>query len=559
MNSAEEREHAKLYQSNSNFFNPNKFIPKNNVSFENIREKNMNYMIKIRQNDRKDIIRNSRFKNVLRVTGQTRDNQSSLTQRNSVTGPASAGEFPFGLSHLAKVKDSQRILKMIEDAKVGTPDITHLHKFLSLMRDGERMQKHQAIICIRKLLSNKDALPIQEIIDLNGIPALIDLAKSTSELHLRLEATWCLANLASGNTQQTEALVTKDVIGVFEDILDDEYPQIVEQAVWGLGNIIGDSVDMRQMVVHSKVLRKLILLLNRCSALNIQKNIIWCLSNSLRIRPPDEPFTKMKSAVRALILAFNSFDNPVIKSDCIMGISDYCKSTLLSFFTEEPFLPNLRSFYQHLYLTHAEFTSIKDEISAIHKIIGNITNGDDFDTSRIVDQGFLKDLCLMLRVPDEMCKREICWILSNVAAGTPVQIASVLNEPNLFDNLVNLIYNSKKEIQREALWTVCNMTKNAQADQLRYLIQYNILGLFKEFLKLDTDPKMIILVLEAIPNMLKKSMIVDEGGSKTSPLIDVIYETGMAEQISSLQRHESEHIYEKCVYILENFFELEEY
>lgn len=550
-------DYEEMFPVETPFCDSSNFGFKYKKSNGNIRSKNMGYMIKIRRNDRKDIIRNKRFKNVLRITGQAKDNQTNSI--HPATGPASAGEFPQGLSHLAKVKDAQRILKLLEDSKSAVSDVNHLSKYFSLLRNGERFQKHQAIIYIRMLLSNKEKLPIQEIIDLNGLLPLVELAKSTGELHLRLEATWCLANLVSGTTQQTEALINKDVIGVFEDILDDEYDQIVEQAVWGLGNIIGDSVELRDLVVRSKVLDKLVSLLTQTRAVNIQKNIIWCLSNSLRIRRASECYTRMKNVVNALILAFNSFENPQIRSDCIMGICEYCKPDMISFFTKEPFLANLRNFYQHLYSSHSEFNAIKSEISAIHKIVGNITNGDDFDTSRVVDQGFLKDLCLMLQVPNDMCQREICWILSNISAGTSVQIATILNEPNLFDNLVGLIYNAKEEIQREALWAICNMTKNAHPEQLHYLVQYNIFGVFKEFLGMDTDPKMIILVLEAIPNLLTKSQIADSNGKKVSPLVDVVFETGMAEQISILQRHDSEQIYEKCVYILETYFELEEY
>ena len=497
----------------------------------------------------------------MKITGQETQVPQMMTSDGLMLHhqEQSASGFPKSLNHLEKVKDAQRIYRILNEVTSAEPDPSNLKAYLELIKNGERLQKHQAIIYLRKMLSDKQKLPIQQTIDLNGVPLLMELARDTSELHMRMEATWCLANLVSGTSQQTITLINKNIIPLFESILDDEYPQIVEQAIWGLGNIIGDSVELRQLVIKSNVINKLILILNMNKGRNIQKHIIWCLSNALRIKPKKESYVAMKNSVLALILAFKTYNDVEIKTDCLFGVSEYCKPQLLSNFTEDEFLTNLRQFYQHIYSQNKAYEIIKPEISAIHKIVGNITNGDDFDTAKIINQGFLRDLCLMLKIDDDMCKREICWILSNIAAGTSNQIGSLLNEPNLFDNLVNLLYNSKKEIQREALWAICNMTKNCNQEQLHYLIQHNIFAVFKEFMNMDKDTKMIILILEAIPNMLERSMVENDSGVKSSELIDVMYDCGIADIISNLQRHESDHVYEKCIVILEKFFDLEEY
>jgi hypothetical protein len=525
----------------------------------NLKNKNLEYMVNIRRSDRKDIIRNNRFKNVMKITGQEVVNPTTVMTSEGLMMNHSLSGFPPGLSHLEKVKDSQRIYKMLQEIENFEPNIENLKNFIELIKNGDRLQKHQSIIYLRKLLSNQKNLPIQETIDLNGVPLLIEIAKDTSELHLRLEATWCLANLVSGTTQQTMGLINKNIIQIFEEILKDPYNQIVEQAIWGLGNIIGDSVELRNKVVKTNVLNKLILMLRQNRGFNVQKHIIWCISNSLRIRPRNEPYAERKNCVAALISAFQAYNEVDIKQDCLFGVSEYCKTNLLIYFTDEKFMSSLRQYYQYVYQQTVEYSEMKPQISAIHKIIGNITNGDDFDTDKIIDQGYLKDLCIMLCVDDDMCKREICWILSNIAAGTENQIGSLLNEPNLFDNLVNLLYKSKKEIQREALWVICNMTKNCNKNQLNYLIQNNIFSVFKSFLGLDQDMKMVVLILEAIPNMLSRS--IDDNSPKDiqSPLIDVMYDCGIADIISELQRHENDIVYEKSLHILETYFELEEY
>ena len=523
-----------------------------------IKKRNMDYMVNIRKSNRKDIIKNNRYKNMMQVNNELQTDSTQTNPQALIRNDLSEGGFPVNLSHLNRVKDAQRIYKILQDVNLNEPDAAQLASYFEVLKTGDRLKKHMAIIYIRKILSNKTSLPIQETIDLNGVPLLIGIAKDTSELQLRLEATWCLANLVSGTSEQTSTMINKNIIELFMSILDDQYPQIVEQAIWGLGNIIGDSLPFREKVVRAKVLPKLIELLSKHSQINIRKNIIWCLSNACRIRSKKENLLRMEKPVHTLLMAFNMYDDMMIKTDCLFGITEFCKDGYIKSFVEDTFLKNLRSFYQHIYTSGIPFANIKAEISAIHKIIGNITNGDDFDTTKIIDHGFLKDLNVMVKVADQMCKREICWILSNVAAGTSGQIEALMSEPGLFENLIDLLYLDNRNIQRESLWTICNMTKNCNQDQLNRLVANNILGIFSDLIGMDKDSKVIVLILEALPNIIEGSRELFTNENQENTLIDIIFDVGLADKISELQRHPSDYIYTKAIKILEEHFDLEE-
>lgn len=553
--------------SGGGFFSQRSGVPKNlgveeqdNDKATDIRKRNLDYMVDIRKKNRKNLIRNNRFQNVMRVTGQDQPQMAPENNMAMITLDQMNSPFPVHLSHLDKVEDSQRIFKIINDMQDKEVDQSNLKEYLEAVKSEDRIQRHKAIIYLRRSLSNRDNLPIQNIIDLNGVPLLMDIAKDTSELHMRLEATWCLANLVSGTSEQTATMISKDIIGLFIGILDDQYSQIVEQAIWGLGNIIGDCVHFREKVVKNKVLPKLIKLLQKFDNMSIVKNIIWCLSNACRIKPNKEQYTAMKEPVVSMIKAFIVYDDVTIKTDCLLGFSEYCKKNLISHFLEEGFLLNLRKFYQYLYSTDVPYENVQAELSAVHKIIGNITNGDDFDTGKIINQNFLKDLNVTMKIDNALCKREICWILSNIAAGTSGQINALINEPGLFASLVTLLYGVEKNIQREALWTICNMTKNCNRVQLDFLINQQILNVFNDLIGMDKDSKMIVLVLEAIPNIIEKFTESNENAeSNKEVIVDMMFDCGLADKISELQKHQSDHIYERALTILESHFDLEEY
>ena len=54
---------------------------------------------------------------------------------------------------------------------------------------------------------------------------------------------------------------------------------------------------------------------------------------------------------------------------------------------------------------------------------------------------------------------ETCWIISNITAGTPEQIGMVIKNQELLTKLISLSTNDFADVQREAIWAICNSTK----------------------------------------------------------------------------------------------------
>jgi hypothetical protein len=59
-----------------------------------------------------------------------------------------------------------------------------------------------------------------------------------------------LTNLASGKADHVQVLIEKGTISVLVELLKSNHVEVVEQAIWGLGNIAGDSHKVRDMVIN---------------------------------------------------------------------------------------------------------------------------------------------------------------------------------------------------------------------------------------------------------------------------------------------------------------------
>jgi hypothetical protein len=67
-------------------------------------------------------------------------------------------------------------------------------------------------------------------------------------------------------------------------------------------------------------------------------------------------------------------------------------------------------------------------------------------------------------------RKEACWTISNITAGTSDQIQLIIQQ-NAFPKLMQLLMTAEFDIQKEAAWAVSNATSGGTVDQV-FLITY---------------------------------------------------------------------------------------
>lgn len=108
----------------------------------------------------------------------------------------------------------------------------------------------------------------------------------------------------------------------------------------------------------------------------------------------------------------------------------------------------------------------------------------------------------------------------------------------------------------EAIWTLCNATKNASFEQVQFLLSKNLLDLFGDNLGLTVDNKILNVILEALYVISDK--IQKERPELMNSFLDTLYNKQIAQKIGNLQEHSNNLVYKKSYKFIMQFLETEE-
>ncbi len=249
---------------------------------------------------------------------------------------------------------------------------------------------------------------------------------------------WCLTNIASGTSDHTQSIVVKGGIEKISSLIDSKFQEIQEQAIWALGNIAGDSVKIRDRVIQKKGLEKIIKHFSTAERTTLIKHCTWAISNFCRSKPaPDYEYMKpvMDLVIRAIYKLENDYEFLVDACWILSYMTEHHKKSIKKLL-DTNFLPKLLSF-----LT----ISVVYVQLPILRLVGNIVAGNANQTQQIVDSGCLQYLTKTILHEKRSIRKETCWIISNIAAGTQQQIEALING-NFLPILDHVIRNDEPEV-----------------------------------------------------------------------------------------------------------------
>jgi importin subunit alpha-2 len=162
------------------------------------------------------------------------------------------------------------------------------------------------------------------------------------------------------------------------------------------------------------------------------------------------------------------------------------------------------------------------------RAVGNIVTGSDHQTQLVLDCGALSHFNNLLTHPRSNIQKEAAWTISNITAGQPSQIQSVIDMqliPHLLQIMARIIY----ILEANALKPLCDLL-------------------------VVKDAKIVQVLLDGLLNILNaasKRRLVDQ-------VCLMIEECEGLDKIEALQQHSNQDVYKLSLTIIDKFFSEEE-
>eukprot|EP01017_Pseudomicrothorax_dubius_P035522 TRINITY_DN4987_c0_g1_i1.p1 TRINITY_DN4987_c0_g1~~TRINITY_DN4987_c0_g1_i1.p1 ORF type:complete len:351 (-),score=59.33 TRINITY_DN4987_c0_g1_i1:586-1638(-) len=318
-----------------------------------IRKKREMYTVEIRKNHREEEIVKRRF------------NRADDKETNLIWTIEDANE------------DVRKLRSFVDDCIYRRYTVDELQNCFENVCSGDLYKEHYGVIGLRKILAESEATPIQEVLDSGILGRLLEFLKNDGSPQLQLEATWVIANLATGNSYQTKQLVEKECIPILLRLLYSRYEKIIEQVAWALANIAGDNTYFRDEIITSGGLEVLCQLIHKTESEKLIPDLVWALSSLIRGKErPQYPYIKSAvPALAAVIMKDNLVrDNlPMVKNILWSMVNlTIGGDEVLTFFVQTQIIPRI-------------IECLKSEDKAVLipalKIIGNLLSGSAVHTN----------------------------------------------------------------------------------------------------------------------------------------------------------------------------------
>uniref|UniRef100_A0AAY5EJM7 Importin subunit alpha n=1 Tax=Electrophorus electricus TaxID=8005 RepID=A0AAY5EJM7_ELEEL len=381
-----------------------------------------------------------------------------------------------------------------------------------------------AVQAARKLLSSDRNPPIDDLIKSGILPILVHCLDRDDNPSLQFEAAWALTNIASGTSEQTQAVVQSSKSACLNAWQRSPY------AAWSLAC---DGPQCRDYVISLGVVKPLLSFISPSIPITFLRNVTWVMVNLCRHKDPPPP---METIQEVCVLCVVSGQILVDTVWALSYLTD-AGNEQIQMVIDSGIVPHLVPL-----LSHQE---VKVQTAAL-RAVGNIVTGTDEQTQVVLNCDALSHFPSLLTHPKEKINKEAVWFLSNITAGNQQQVQAVI-DASLVPMIVLLLDKGDFGTQKEAAWAISNLTISGRKDQVAYLIQQQVIPPFCNLLTVK-DAQVVQVVLDGLSNILK--MADDEAET----IANLIEECGGLEKIEQLQNHENEDIYKLAYEIIDQFF-----
>ena len=125
-------------------------------------------------------------------------------------------------------------------------------------------------------------------------------------------------------------------------------------------------------------------------------------------------------------------------------------------------------------------SSNQEILTAVINTLGSLFTGNDELMRMIISCGVLPCLTKLFEHPKKGIRKEVMWSLSNITAGTSMEIQQVIDAeifPKLF-LMLSPAHNEAPKVKQEIYYIFANALRGADDAQMQYLIDQGVIQQF---------------------------------------------------------------------------------
>jgi importin subunit alpha-1 len=441
-----------------------------------------------------------------------------------------------------KDKDKDAVVERFT-ASGQQPTLSQTVRNISVLEGAPRLQHLRAL---RRIMS-RETVPARELVQLGALPVLVELLRS-GDTDEAFEAAWTLTNVAS--TEETAAVLAAGVLEPAVQGLLHADPRIREQCAWCLGNIAGDSEELRDALLASPdFVANLLRNVEYPDNADLLRNTVWSLSNVLRFRRA--PAEVMQAAMPLLMHTATQLapvsDTSAWDTKSEEALTDTCWGLAYISDQSAELTAELVGSGVLAVLVPLMAGPRRSLLKPVLRVFGNVVLGSDEQTQALLNLGLLAHMAPLVQHARRDVRREAMWMLSNITAGTRHQMMMV-HEAGLLGVCVQQMLVDEWDVLVEGSHLIANVFDNVEFSSTECLLASGAMMALCRTMK-RADPKLIVGLLSAIHKCLQ---IGQHAGERW---IQYIVDAGGEQMVLDLQSHRSKSVARRASAIVDDFLQ----
>ncbi|VDK87686.1 unnamed protein product [Litomosoides sigmodontis] len=404
----------------------------------------------------------------------------------------------------------------------------------------------EALDCYRRRFRASNAGDVaDEIVSLNLIPRIVVLLQAGPTLNIRRTATHIVGAIVAICSTHTEGIVKSGVVPYLVDLIGNPDREMRELTLFALGNIAAECSEYRDLCIACGMAEKMTMMPDGCTMTLMEARCaVWAASNLCRGKDPPVDLAK----IAVLLPLFNE----ALYSNDTLIISDACRAfgRLLDATPESSYKCILKPSTVECLVEHMGNSNSKISLAAL-LAVGNIVSGDDEQTQSVLNcTNALNYIHRLLLDGEQKTKREVCWVLSNIAAGTTSQIQTIF-DAGIISSLIQILKTETFQVRSEACWVIANVITGGSREHVSRIVNEGALIPLSDMLTV-MDCSVVAVVLKTLSEILDCGEYCKIDGQ--NPYVTRLEELNVVDKLEFLMLSANTEIFFKACSIMEKYY-----